>query len=331
MPCVFNDDSFVEYSMDIVKYHITRQNSFQAELVLEETAFHEGRDLRSVVADLVGLYRQQVKRLAAFDLEDYEISQVILTRVAHIDNDELVEDLFQCGCLGDFSTDDALTAAVKYDAINLAKRSLARGANIQGIDDKKPPLVIAVGWDSYKVADFLIRNGADINGGCSDSRRYGMPLRAAATQGSLPILNILLPHNPDIEARSPPERETALIAAAGWPGNAVAIRLLLDYGANIEACDGYYRTALMSAAAIPQCTDAMILLLDKGANIEARDQMGQTALICAVINNNRRGIELLVRRGANLEARDSLNRNPFEIAILGKSLSLDVRAMNISR
>ncbi|KAL8963937.1 MAG: hypothetical protein Q9183_004832, partial [Haloplaca sp. 2 TL-2023] len=123
-------NSLVECSMKIVKHHLSQQNYFQAELILEESVLLEDSHLRSsVVADLVGLYRQQVERLAAFDLGDCAISQVMLTRVARIDNDELAEGLFQCGCLGDFSMDDALAAAVEYGAINLAKRSLARAAN----------------------------------------------------------------------------------------------------------------------------------------------------------------------------------------------------------
>ena len=268
--------SLIEHSMDIVKHHISRQNYFQPELILEKTVLFEASHPRgSVVADLVGLYRQQVESLAALGLNTNDASWVMLFRSAHFDNDELAESLFESGSLDDFSMDNALTIAAQCDAINLAKRSLAQGAKIQGADGKLSPLLRAVMHQSHKVVNYLLANGADINAG--NSFWFGRPLICAAREASLDLLAVLLAHNPDIEAPSLSDGVTALLAAAIRSNNAAAVRLLLDKGANIEARDDFRQTALIKAACDPNRTDTMMLLLDKEANIEARDEFRQTA------------------------------------------------------
>ncbi|KAL8867778.1 MAG: hypothetical protein Q9174_005441 [Haloplaca sp. 1 TL-2023] len=318
----------VESNIDIVKYHVCRQNYFSAELVLEETvslekAFEghpEEHPKSSTVEELIGLYRQQLVRLAALDINDHDVSRVTLTRVARIDNDELAENLLQSGLLENFSMDDALKVAAENNAINLAKQFLAQGANIQGIHRRQPPLFTAVQHESHKVVDYLIANGADINGGPSDSTWYGEPLICAAKSTSVHLLAVLLAHNADTEAHPRWKKATALIAAASHPHSTTAIRLLLDYGANIEALDNLGRTAVMRAVEGPQCTDVIILLLDKGANIEAHDNEGRTALIEAAGNRECPEIvKLLLDRGANIEARDGRG----ETALIRAALSPD--------
>lgn len=67
---------------------------------------------------------------------------------------------------------------------------------------------------------------------------------------------------------------TPLIVAAGW-GNADAVRLLLDAGANINAMGEDHDTALHRAVAV-EALDVVQILIDRGASIEMADADGYT-------------------------------------------------------
>lgn len=59
------------------------------------------------------------------------------------------------------------------------------------------------------------------------------------------------------------------------------------------------------------------LLLDYGAEVDAREtRWGQTALLLAVYNGNERAAEMLVRRGADVNAKTD-HRRVLDSVILG--------------
>jgi ankyrin repeat protein len=67
---------------------------------------------------------------------------------------------------------------------------------------------------------------------------------------------------------------TPLIVAAAW-GNADAVRLLLDAGANINATGEDHDTALHRAVAV-EALDVVQILIDRGASVEMADADGYT-------------------------------------------------------
>ncbi len=65
--------------------------------------------------------------------------------------------------------------------------------------------------------------------------------------------------------------------------HAEIVRLLLDWGANLEHQDFTGCTPLMLAARNGHCWETVRLLLGCGANIEQQDFEGRTPLECALI------------------------------------------------
>ncbi|MCJ1250247.1 hypothetical protein MMC30_007473 [Trapelia coarctata] len=99
-----------------------------------------------------------------------------------------------------------------------------------------------------------------------------------------------------------------------WGDHQVAIRLLLDKGADIQAQDKRGQTPLHSA--VYEKNKAVIrLLLDKGADVDAQDKRGQTPLYSAVYGNNEVVIRLLLDKGADIHAQDGGGQAPLHLAV----------------
>ena len=93
----------------------------------------------------------------------------------------------------------------------------------------------------------------------------------------------------------------------------VALAVLLDAGADIDATSQLGRTPLIVAAATSHSADVVRLLLSRGANVNARDKLGITPLIAAANADNREAADLLLARGA---APDSWILGGFLMAFL---------------
>jgi len=91
--------------------------------------------------------------------------------------------------------------------------------------------------------------------------------------------------------------QTPLSLAARW-GREEVVRLLLDYGADIEARDSQGQTPLSSAAGWGRET-VVRLLLDCGADMEALDDEGKTPLKCAEEHMHEGVVRLLLDHGAD--------------------------------
>lgn len=136
-------------------------------------------------------------------------------------------------------------------------------------------------------------------------------LLAAVKAGDASAVQVLLDKGADIEAKEMDGR-TALIVAA-VQGRAAMLELLLDKGANIEATDYEGRTALMDAVFLSSTSDTTRLLLEKGAKVEARDNNGRTALYWAV-SWGKGKVKLLLEKGADIEAKDKFGSTPLSVA-----------------
>ena len=106
---------------------------------------------------------------------------------------------------------------------------------------------------------------------------------------------------------------SALIVAAKQ-GKTDAIKLFLNWGAQIESHDLNNSTALHWAAYNGH-VDAVTCLLNNGASLEARGQGNNTALNFAVINGRGAVVGLLLEKNANLNARTYDGKNALDIAI----------------
>ena len=147
--------------------------------------------------------------------------------------------------------------------------------------------------DATGVED-AIANGSNVNARNNDG---GTPLTRATLNGNTEVVRLLLKYGANVNAKDNSQwialdGNTALDIAA-WKGYTNIIDILLKYGANVNARQKDGGTALMSTAIIGH-TDVAELLLKHGANVNARDKDGWTALRLAA-NYRYTGIIKLLR------------------------------------
>lgn len=141
------------------------------------------------------------------------------------------------------------------------------------------------------------------------------PLHAAARGGHLGVLSTLIARGADLNTTGEVAELTPLHTAAG-SGQADAVALLIEAGAGIEGTGNIAEAPLLSAACA--CSSkAMLTLLQHGANIGAKqNNTGLTPLDMAC-RQQRGGLEaavdLLLRWGADETALNSDRRTPAKM------------------
>jgi ankyrin repeat protein len=242
-----------------------------------------------------------------------------------------------------------------------AARALAEaGASLNLTDpDGTTALLLAIMNSHYDTAAVLLDKGADPD--IADSAGmgalyaavdmntlieiYGRPTRRTADQlSALGLIEKLLDHGADPNAQlkgpalqrahTPGDRNLGQgatpIMRAARNGDAAAMRLLLQHGANPALEQKNHISALMLAAGLgrglgtfadefsteAQQLEAVKVLLNQHVDINAANDAGQTALHFAALSMDS-VVELLVMNGASLDVRDKQNRTPLDMA-LGK-------------
>ena len=190
----------------------------------------------------------------------------------------------------------------------------------------------------------FLQHGADPN--AADGAGF-RPLHRAAQAGMRALVEALLAHGADPDARVPPDARqwtgenrggartiapvpigaTPLFIAA-WTHNPEIMRTLLAAGANphLTAADG--TTPLAAAAGTrgrppmgysrhldtPRMLQAVRIALDAGADVNAANAAGRTAMHGAAALGSTALIELLAERGARIDAQDNDGRTPLDLA-----------------
>lgn len=112
---------------------------------------------------------------------------------------------------------------------------------------------------------------------------------------------------------------TAITTAASY-GKTSYVKLLLNYGANVDIKDPWDgRTALM-AAALYGYSDTVKLLLENKANVNAANCFGTTALMWAAEHGHVEVVKQLLDAGADVRMRDekgngvldAIKNSPFD-------------------
>lgn len=236
----------------------------------------------------------------------------------------------------------------------MVKLLLDCGADVNASDrDGTTALELAfrTGRPSKKVVKVLLDHGADVNASRKDGTTalvyiltYNRPEAKSMTLSSdsdsdlntlddhgtrgfyslkhatPEIVKLLLDYGANIEALSR-YGNTPLIAAsitASYDGKLEILVMLLDRGANIEAPGRQGDTALIAASKYSEL-GTVTLLLDRGANIEASNRYGRTALIAAAERGKLSTVKLLLDRGADVNARDVNGKTALTYALRRKS------------
>ncbi len=227
---------------------------------------------------------------------------------------------------------DANATALMWAATDLEKTRLllSHGAEVNArSSDLRTPLMIAARRPGNSgVVKLLLDRGANANPNVHPIAESS-PLIEAASAGDSESMELLLGHGADAKSAAQPALEMAvtmqcpkclaLLAAKDLDkeaytlalpdvtalGDADAVRVMLDHGANVNAVDPLGRTPLMYAAASDMLSlDVVKLLVERGADVNAKDShkqggdSGLTVLDIARLHGETPVVEWLVKSGA---------------------------------
>lgn len=243
-----------------------------------------------------------------------------------------------------------------------AARVLAEsGASLDLTDpDGTSALILAIINSHFDTAALLLAKGADPNLADSTGMTplyatvdvntlgevYGRPAQhqTSGDISGLDLMRLLLKAHANPNAllksaalyRAHTPGEPALGAGAtplmraAKNGDAAAMRLLLENGADPELASRNHTTALMMAAGQgrglgvfakdyateAQMVEGLKVLLDRHVNVNAQNDAGQTALHFAVLSSDET-VKLLAANGAKLDVKDKQGKTPLDFALGG--------------
>jgi ankyrin repeat protein len=182
-----------------------------------------------------------------------------------------------------------VNAAAACNSYSLNKLLIQHGAEVNIADEGGwKPIHNASMHDNAELARLLIEAGAELE---VRDLPGGGAMHIAAHDGHISMIRVLVEYDTEIDCRATFTRDdlepgstlearwnigrTPLMESA-WNGQAEVIKLLLDYGADINAVDDHGMTALIRAARRGH-EMSVKLLLDRGADATIRDKNGRTA------------------------------------------------------
>lgn len=115
------------------------------------------------------------------------------------------------------------------------------------------------------------------------------PLIIAGYRGQLEVVELLLKHKADINAKS---GEGTVLMGACFKGNVELAALLIQHNADVNSANELGTTPLMYAI-LGQNIELIKLLLDNGALKDVKERSGKTALDYAIQSENKEIIQLI--------------------------------------
>ncbi|MEN3335933.1 MAG: hypothetical protein V7641_5298 [Blastocatellia bacterium] len=206
---------------------------------------------------------------------------------------------------------------------------LDRGADVNArSDDGRTPLLIAAGqFGSSSIVKLLLDRGASPSAKSPTNIGYSTPLSEAAVIGDDALLRMLIERGAEVKsaglqpfgnasrARCPTCLDTliertdqglltnAAVRLAPPLGDASAVKMLLDRGANANARDPKGYTLLMLAVSSDAIrVETVKALIERGADLDAKTPEGKTALDFARLRGATPVVDLLVKAGAKAGA-----------------------------
>ena len=191
--------------------------------------------------------------------------------------------------------DDALPTAAQEGRLSEVQRLVWEGRNIESFGSRSETvtrglhrttaLYRAAKQGHFSIVHFLLRNGANPNPRRNDGKSL---VRLLADDGSADMLRLLLEYGANVQHQG-------ALPQASYAGHLNVIQLLLDYGADVDEVEKQTALYRASSKGYPQIVE---LLLREGANVQYMTTSGQSALYRAVENENYQCARLLLSYGA---------------------------------
>ena len=171
--------------------------------------------------------------------------------------------------------------------------------------DGDTPLTIACGRGNIRIATLLLQARANINQ--LDNNGYTVLMDACLSETPLnDLVRLLIEYGADINIKDTKQQRTALMAAAQH-GHTSIVQYLLEQGAPVNTQDVKGVTSLMMASQNGH-PETVRVLLDYGADANMLawyEKMYQTALMLACFNQITACVDLLLDGGADPNLCDS--------------------------
>ena len=127
--------------------------------------------------------------------------------------------------------------AAKHDNVKMAELLLKHGADINGVKrHRETPLAVAMKLRKKEMVRFLQKNHADVNAGA----RFCQPLALASRQRDLEMVRELLDRRPVANDDAYLGRRSVPLSMAVSDGHTDVVKLLFERGAKVEKTRGFY-------------------------------------------------------------------------------------------
>lgn len=168
-------------------------------------------------------------------------------------------------------------------------------------------LARAVADDDVDRVKELLQQGENVNG--KDENYDNItPLFIAVENGNVEIARLLLDFGAKVNARNK-SKQTPLMQMDS-DGTVELVTLLIDRGAKVNLIDDENNTALIIAAD-DASTDVVRALVDAGADVNLANKDGETALMNAANRGDAECVRLLLNAGADINAVDKDGDNAW--------------------
>ena len=201
------------------------------------------------------------------------------------------------------STDqNPLIEACNMGSFNLAKFLISNGADINMRVDNRISLGVACQHNNDELVALLLESGADINVLLNTYYGQATPLSIACEKGHLSTVKLLIARGADVNQGG---TKSPLVMACCHTYPKI-VKVLLKNGADVEVFDiETGRNPLMTAANYPNNRTAIKLLVEYGADINAERQ-GECPLSIASRAKLGSNVKALLECGADMYREDGV-------------------------
>lgn len=190
------------------------------------------------------------------------------------------------------------------------KSTLANGVDINFRNENNlTALFIAIVNGQTDAAKYLLKKGAYLTTWLNDSI---LPIYTAAEYGRDEIVKAILDQDRE-QVNVTQSHGLTPLHVASFMGRLQTVKILLEYGAEINAKTQEGATALYYAAQENQ-KEILQLLLEKGADINSQRSYGYAPLHVSALNGLVDICKILIENGADINIRSHNNSTPLYVA-----------------